>query len=57
MLNQHKLIFIILVLSLSPFTSQNIQSIKISGNKIFSEKEYLMWSGLSVSAKSEAGVS
>ncbi|MCK7516755.1 MAG: hypothetical protein MZV64_03030 [Ignavibacteriales bacterium] len=51
MLNQHKLIFIILILISSFLQSQNIKSINISGNKIFSEKEYLTWSGLSVSAK------
>ena len=51
MLNQHKLIFIILILLSSFLQSQNIKSINISGNKIFSEKEYLTWSGLSVSAK------
>lgn len=51
MLNQHKLIFIILVLLSSSLHSQNIQSVNISGNKVFSEKEYLAWSGLAVSAK------
>src|SRR3989304_2853473 len=51
MLNRHKLIFIILVLLSSSSYSQNIKSINISDNKIFSEKEYLAWSGLAVSAK------
>jgi outer membrane protein insertion porin family len=36
--------------SISAF-SQIIQSIKISGNEVFSEREYLAWSGLAVSAK------
>lgn len=53
MLNQHKLIFIILVLLSSSLHSQNIQSVNISGNKVFSEKEYLAWSGLAVSAKTK----
>ena len=51
MLNRHKLIFIILVLLSSSSYSQNIKSINISDNKIFSEKEYLAWSGLAVYAK------
>jgi len=51
MLSRYKLIFIILSLIYSSLQSQNIQSINISGNKIFSEKEYLTWSGLAVSAK------
>src|SRR3989304_8727504 len=51
MLSRYKLIFIILSLIYSSLQSQNIQSINISRNKIFSEKEYLTWSGLAVSAK------
>ncbi len=50
MLSQFKSVLIFcFILSIS-ISSQNIQSIKISGNKVFSDKEYLMWSGLSVSA-------
>lgn len=51
MLNQYKLIYIILALLSSSLYSQNIKSINIAGNKIFGDKEYLIWSGLAVSAK------
>ena len=51
MLNQFKFILTFcFILSIS-ISSQNIQSVKISGNKVFSEKEYLIWSGLSISGK------
>ena len=51
MLNRHRLFFLFLLILYSSVNSQNLQSIKISGNKIFSEKEYITWSGLAVSAK------
>lgn len=51
MLNRFNItLFVFFSLAFS-VSSQNIQSIKVSGNKIFSEKEYLVWSRLSVSAK------
>lgn len=51
MLNHHKLILLNLLVLSTFLYPQKIQSIEVSGNKIFSEKEYLKWSGLSVSAK------
>ena len=51
MLNRHRLFLLFFLILYSSVNSQNLQSIKISGNRIFSEKEYLTWSGLAVSAK------
>jgi outer membrane protein assembly factor BamA len=51
MLGQLKLILPFCFFLLISVSSQNIKSIKITGNKVFGEKEYLVWSGLAVSAK------
>lgn len=51
MLSQYKLVLIILAFLSSYLYSQNIRAINFSGNKTFSEKEYLSWSGLAVSVK------
>ncbi len=51
MSNQVSRIVLFFLILTSSFFSQNLRSIKVTGNKIFSEKELIAWSGLSISGK------
>ncbi len=51
MSNRLKLFYIIFIFPFFFSQAQNIQSINISGNNVFSVKEYLTWSSLAVSSK------
>lgn len=46
-----KIIFFLVVFFTALYFPQSIQSIKITGNKIFSEREILQWSGISKYSK------